>query len=108
MAKKVLPLASKQVSQAKPKEKDYRLFDGSGLSLLVKKNGAKLWRFEYKRPFTKKSALISLGGFPEISLQDARLKRDEFRALIAQGIDPQIKREQEKLEKQLLGERITN
>ncbi|MGV6989358.1 tyrosine-type recombinase/integrase [Testudinibacter sp. P80/BLE/0925] len=101
MAKVVAPLTNTQVAQAKPQEKDYRLFDGGGLSLLVKSNSSKLWRFEYKKPFTKKAALLSLGAYPEISIAQARQKREEFRILLAQGIDPQIKREQEKLEKQL-------
>lgn len=43
MARRAIPLTNTQVAQTKPKEKDYRLFDGGGLSLLVKANESKLW-----------------------------------------------------------------
>lgn len=105
MAKLTKPLTNTETANAKPKEKDYTLSDGKGLYLLVKSGGSKLWRFEYKRPFTKKKALISMGRYPETTLQQARAKRDEYLYLLAQNIDPQQHKEQtERLEQQ----RITN
>ncbi|MDG6268449.1 integrase arm-type DNA-binding domain-containing protein [Glaesserella parasuis] len=105
MAKLTKPLTNTETANAKPKEKDYTLSDGKGLYLLVKSGGSKLWRFEYKRPFTKKKALISMGRYPETTLQQARAKRDEYLYLLAQNIDPQQYKEQtERLEQQ----RITN
>ncbi|OTQ54586.1 integrase [Gilliamella apis] len=62
---------------------------GRGLYLLIKPIGTKIWRFNYYRPVSKKRALISFGSYPEISLADARIKRDNARALLAKGIDPQ-------------------
>nr|WP_232351409.1 MULTISPECIES: integrase domain-containing protein [unclassified Gilliamella] len=57
--------------------------------MLIKPIGTKIWRFNYYRPVSKKRALISFGSYPEISLADARIKRDNARALLAKGIDPQ-------------------
>lgn len=74
---------------SKPQEKEYTLQDGRGLYLLIKPIGTKIWRFNYYRPVSKKRALISFGSYPEISLADARIKRDNARALLAKGIDPQ-------------------
>lgn len=47
MPKRVVPLTDVQVKNAKPKDKDYKLSDGFGLVLLVKKTGGKLWHFNY-------------------------------------------------------------
>ncbi|MCO6551726.1 integrase [Gilliamella apicola] len=89
MARKTHPLTDTQIKAAKPRDKDYSLFDGGGMYLLVKSNNSKIWRFKYTRPYTKKGALISFGSYPEVSLQQARKQRDEARELIKQGVDPQ-------------------
>lgn len=86
--RQVKPLSVKQIDNAKPQDKDYRLYDGFGLSLLVKKT-AKIWHFNYQKPISKKRTVISLGAYPAVSLLDARQKRDEYRSLLAQNIDPQ-------------------
>ncbi|MEE6076492.1 integrase arm-type DNA-binding domain-containing protein [Avibacterium paragallinarum] len=100
MSRTVKPLTITQVNNAKATDKDVSLADGQGLFLLVKKSGSKLWRFQYYKPFSKKRTLISLGSYPEVSLSDARKKRDNYRKLLAENIDPQdhnIKIFQEKL-----------
>lgn len=74
------------VSTAKPKSKDYKLSDGSGLYLLVRPNGSKLWRFSYR--YLDKSRTLAFGAGPEVTLADARSRRDEARSLVASGIDP--------------------
>lgn len=76
MARKTIPLTDTQIKANKPKNKDYSLFDGVGMYLLVKSNGSKIWRFKYTRPYTQKGALISFGSYPEISLQQARKQRE--------------------------------
>ncbi|MGY4675943.1 integrase arm-type DNA-binding domain-containing protein [Ursidibacter arcticus] len=88
------PLTNTEVEKAKRKEKDYKLMDGQGLFLLIKSNGPKLWRFNYYKPFTNppKRTEISLGKYPDVSLAQARKTRDEYLALLAQDIDPQIHR----------------
>lgn len=71
---------------AKAKEKPYKLSDGDGLFLLVTPAGGKWWRFKYR--FGGKEKLISFGTYPEVSLADAREKRDAARKQVAAGIDP--------------------
>ncbi len=78
-----------QLQKSKPKEKEYNLSDGAGLSLRIKPNGSKLWLFNYYRPITKKRANISFGSYPDVTLAQAREKRREARALLAEFIDPQ-------------------
>ncbi|WP_386693848.1 tyrosine-type recombinase/integrase [Lonepinella sp. MS14435] len=96
MARLTKPLTNTEVINTKPKDKNYKLSDGGGLFLLIKNNGVKNWRMRYKRPITKKENEVSLGNFPEVSLQQARKQRDEFLALLAENIDPlEYRKEQE-------------
>lgn len=96
MARTTLPLTNTQIKSVKPKEKDYKLFDGGGLFLLVAKTGGKRWRLKYR--FNNKEKVIALGLYPSISLKDARTKRDEYKSLIAKGIDPNEQKKQKKEE----------
>ena len=88
MARVTKPLTNTEVDKAKPKEKDYSLTDGYGLFLLVLATGVKSWKFNYYRPISNKRTKISIGTYPEITLAQARTIRDEYRALLAKGIDP--------------------
>ncbi len=49
MARTVTPLTDPKCEAAKPREKEYKLFDGQGLYLLVKPTGVKSWRFKYTK-----------------------------------------------------------
>ena len=62
---------------------DYTLGDSGGLTLNVTASGAKIWLFRYY--WTGKQKRMSLGCYPQISLKEARARRDEARALVAQG-----------------------
>jgi hypothetical protein len=81
-----MPLNDLRVRTSKAKEKPYKLSDADGLYLLVTEKGHKWWRFRYR--FESKEKLLSLGTYPEISLADARTRRDEARKQVAHGIDP--------------------
>jgi Arm DNA-binding domain len=70
----------------KPGEKPIRLFDGGGLYLEVSPTGGKWWRLKYR--FDGKEKRLSLGVYPDVSLKDARDRRDASRKLLADGIDP--------------------
>jgi hypothetical protein len=95
MPRRVTALKEAQVVNAKPeKEASYRMFDGGGLFLFVTPSGGKLWRLKYR--YEGKERLLSLGAYPEISLEDARQRRDEARELIKQKIDPSERRKEEK------------
>ncbi|WP_060981912.1 integrase arm-type DNA-binding domain-containing protein [Vibrio splendidus] len=101
MAKKVQPLTATQIKQAKPKEKEYNLGDGDGLSLKIKPIGTKLWRFSYYHPISRKRLNLALGKYPDISLAKARTKAIEARELLADGIDPKEHRDNTLRTKQL-------
>ena len=76
------------IKNAKAREKDYYLNDSRGLYLLVKTTSVKLWRFKYVHPLTKKQKMISFGRYPDISLADARIKKQQCIDLLNQKIDP--------------------
>jgi len=90
-------LSEMQVRSARPRDKDYKLFDTQGLYLKVSTSGARLWRFKYH--YGPVERLLTLGAYPEVSLKRAREKRDEARELLKEGIDPAVKRQTEKLRK---------
>lgn len=96
--KVIKPLTVKQIDNAKPIAKPYRLYDGRGLSLLIKST-AKIWHFNYQKPISKKRTIVSFGAYPIVSLADARAKRDEYLALLAQDIDPQAQVKQQLTER---------
>jgi integrase len=81
-----MPLSDTKARNAKPKKKQFKLFDTDGLFLLVSPAGGKWWRFKYR--FGGKEKLLSLGTYPEVSLAQARGRRDEARKQVADGIDP--------------------
>lgn len=87
-------LNSNSIKSLTPKAARYTVNDDRGLYLEIMPTGKKVWRFRYS--FNNKQNRISLGPYPEISLSDARKKRDELRVQLANGIDPQEKRRQEK------------
>ena len=87
------PLNDTQIRQAKPKDKEFSLFDGGGLLLRIKPNGAKLWLFNYYRPHLNKRANLSIGAYPDLSLARARIKRSELKQLLIQNIDPKEHRD---------------
>ena len=89
-----MPLTDVKVRTAKPTEQSYKLSDTDGLYLLVHMTGGKWWRFRYR--FGGKEKLLSLGTYPEISLLDARMRRDEARRQVAHGIDPSALRKAQK------------
>jgi integrase len=81
-----MPLTDTAVRNAKPYEKAIRLFDGRGLYLEVSPAGGKWWRLKYR--FGGKEKRLSLGVYPDVSLKDARDRRDSARKLLADGVDP--------------------
>jgi len=81
-----MALTDTAVRNAKPKAAPYKAADGGGLYLLTKPTGGKLWRLDYRHAGKRKT--LALGGYPDVSLAGARLRRDEARRLLAEGIDP--------------------
>ncbi|MBN6360278.1 tyrosine-type recombinase/integrase [Providencia rettgeri] len=94
-----MALTDTKVRAAKPEEKAYTLTDSDGLFLYVHPNGSKYWRFRFR--FGGKQHLMAFGVYPEISLAEARERRDAARKQVALGIDPrelkkELKEEQQK------------
>ena len=75
--------------------------DGGGLYLFIHKNGSKYWRMDYRRPVSGKRNTLALGVYADkggITLEQARLKRDEVKKLLADDIDPAAERNQNRTE----------
>ncbi|ELK0301225.1 integrase arm-type DNA-binding domain-containing protein [Salmonella enterica] len=81
-----MALTDAKIRAAKPDEKPYKLADSGNMFLLVHPNGSRYWRLRYR--FRGKERTLALGVYPDVSLSDAREKRDAARKLIAEGIDP--------------------
>ncbi|MBU2340166.1 MAG: integrase arm-type DNA-binding domain-containing protein, partial [Alphaproteobacteria bacterium] len=79
-------LTDKAVRAADVRGKAYKLTDSRGLHLHVSAKGHKSWRYKYR--FDKKEQLLTLGAYPEVSLADAREKRDEAKRILREGRDP--------------------
>lgn len=97
---KTNPLTNTEIKQAKPREKIFKLSDGKGLQLRVKPNGNKSWLLDYVKPHTSKRTTMGLGGYPEVSLAEARKLRDKARELIAKNINPKEQKDKDKREQQ--------
>jgi len=81
-----MPLTDVKVRNTKPGEKPVKLTDGGGMYLLVTTSGGKCWRMKYR--FGGKEKTYSIGTYPEISLAEARNRREEARKQLANGVDP--------------------
>lgn len=90
-----MSLTDVAVRSAKPRPVPYKVADSGGLYLLIKPNGGKLWRFDYK--FAGKRKTIALGKYPIKSLAAARRARDDAKEKLEQRVDPSEARKLEKL-----------
>jgi hypothetical protein len=90
-------LESSAIPGLQPFAKPYKRFDEHGLFLLVHPHGGKWWRLNYRYGGRRKT--ISLGCYPDVSLEEARARRDEARRLLAEGVDPSaVRRERKAIE----------
>ena len=81
------------INNYRPRDKPFKISDGGGMFLLIKPNGTRLWRLKYR--IQGKEKLMALGKYPEVSLAQARGKRELAREKISQQIDPlQLQREE--------------
>lgn len=81
-----MALSEMSIRHARVTGIDYTLGDSDGLTLNVTASGGKIWLFRYY--WTGKQKRMFLGCYPQISLKEPRTRRDEARALVAQGIIP--------------------
>ncbi|MDA8161143.1 MAG: integrase arm-type DNA-binding domain-containing protein [Desulfobacteraceae bacterium] len=94
MPKQIVPLTDAKIKAAKPKNAEYKIFDGGGLYVLVTPSGGKLWRLKYRAGGKEKK--LAIGSYPEVSLAEARHKRDQARTYLASGTDPAEVKKKEK------------
>lgn len=91
-----MKLTELTVKKAKPTAKPYKLADGFGMYLEVMPNGSKYWRLKYR--FAGKEKRLALGVYPDVSLSDARERRDNARKLLANDTDPGTAKQVQKRE----------
>ena len=94
-----LMLTDLLIKNATANGKDYKLFDSGGLHLFVSKSGHRSWRLKYR--FGGKERRLMIGSYPDVSLKDARERRNAARTLLANGRDPGIEAQRAKAERTL-------
>lgn len=94
-----MKLTARQVETAKPKDKTYKLSDGGGLYLEVANSGSRYWRLKYR--YAGKEKRLAFGVYPEITLAEAREKRDTAKKVLAAGNDPGEIKKAEKIAQKL-------
>ena len=92
-----MPLTDTAIKKAKSEAKAYKLADGGGMFLMVHPNGGKYWRLRYR--FMGVEKLLALGVYPDVSILDARGRREQARKLLANGVDPSAIKQKAKQEK---------
>ena len=83
------------IKAIKPLEKTKRYADAKRMNLEVTPKGSMYWRMKYD--FSGKEKLLALGVYPDVSLAEARVKRDDAKKLISQGIDPNAAKKEAKI-----------
>jgi integrase len=88
-----------QIRALKPAARPFKVFDSDGLCLLVQPSGALLWRFRYRKFGIERK--MSLGSFPDVTLQQARKERDKAMAQLVDDIDPVEEKRQRRLKAEI-------
>lgn len=86
MKRTVKKLTELEIKKAEIKDKDYNLSDGDGLYFVVRRNGSKFFRLDFR--YGGKRLSMSLGTYPKVSLKEAREKKDESKKLLNENINP--------------------
>jgi len=98
-------LTELEVKKAKAKEKKYKLYDKDYLYLEIYPNNIKKWVYDYKKKKT-----FSIGKYPDLTLKQARIKRDEIkREILLYGLDEVLaKKHQDKIKNKIVFENVVN
>ncbi|MFB1117187.1 tyrosine-type recombinase/integrase [Dickeya dadantii] len=89
-----MALSDTKIRSLSAKSRAYQVADNGGLVIEVLPTGRKVWRLRYR--FNGKSQKATLGEYPAFSLAEARLWREKCRSLIAHGVSPAQKKQEEK------------
>ena len=92
------------IKNTKPNGKIQKRSDGGGLVFIVTPTGRKWFHFRYR--YNGKPKQLSLGVYPDVTLAQARERREQARKLVAQGIDPSVHRKAQKGQKEASFEAI--
>src|SRR3989337_989142 len=84
----VLMLTNALVKAALPIARPYKMADAGGLYMLVRPSGSKCFRMKYRSG--GKEQLLTFGSWPELSLADARSRRDQVRDQLRRGVDIKV------------------
>jgi len=79
-------LTDTAIRKTKPTTNPQKLTDGGGMYLLLKPDGGRYWRLDYRHDGKRKT--LALGVYPTVTLSDARQRREDARKLLANGTDP--------------------
>ena len=90
-----MKLSAAFIKSAQPRDKMYKLSDGANLYLVVFPNGSKRWNYRYR--YNGKSSTLSFGVYPDVSLKEAREKRDEVIKQLQENKNPYIERQKQRL-----------
>ena len=93
-----MTLNDRQIRNAKPQEKPYKLADGGGLYLYVTPKGTKSFRLKFR--FDGKEQVLTIGKYPHVSLSEARAMAETAKTQIAQSINPAAQKQAEKQQAQ--------
>ena len=88
-----MSLTNTQIKNAKPKDKQYKLSDQGGLYLLIRPNGSKAWKYDYR--LNSKRLTHTIGTYPETPLAEARETHIAARKLVQAGTNPTSVKNQE-------------
>lgn len=76
------------IRRLKPKAKGWKQADARGLYLYISPAGGKLWRYDYRIAGKRKT--LSLGAYPDMTLEMARDALQDARRVVATGGDPAL------------------
>lgn len=82
------------INNARRKDKPYKLTDGGGLYVAVAPTGKKTWRYQFA--LNGKRSEVTIGGYPEISVAEARERHAEYRVMVEKGLNPAQQKQEEK------------
>jgi integrase len=90
-----MPITDLAIRNAKPGDRAYKISDAGGLHLLINPNGSKLWRLAYR--FAGKQKLLAFGRYPDVTLSEARDKREAAKRTLRDGRDPSVQAKLDKI-----------
>ena len=88
-------LTAQQLAELVTRERQYKVFDGNSLFVLVMPSGLRSWRWRYY--IRGREKVLLLGSYPEVTLDQARAARDRARDKVQAGIDPADEKRDAKL-----------